>query len=142
MVGKIIERPAIITATLGGQGQGEVRAKSGAQAVLAGLASEEGFTPVELMDAALAGCLVLSFRIAARKRGWGARLRSIAVDVIHHKASEGASRVQGFDCCFTIDGDFSQTERADLIAEAHAICTVGNTLHAGAQMRDIEEIPQ
>jgi len=137
MVGKITERPASVTASLGGEGQGTVEAKSGAKAILAGLASEEGMTPVEMMDAALAGCLVLSFRIAARKRGWGARLNTVAVEVTHHKATEGASRVQSFSCRFEIDGDFSESERAELIAESHVLCTVGNTFHAGAEIGDI-----
>ena len=84
MVTHITTRPVTVAATLGGTGQGSVRAYSGATAALAGLASEPGFTPLELMDAALSGCLVLSVRIAARKHGWGDRLQK--VDVVVTKA--------------------------------------------------------
>jgi uncharacterized OsmC-like protein len=104
---------------------------------LAGLASEPGFTPLELLDAALSGCLVLSVRIAARKRGWGDRLRRVDVQVAHEKASEGPSRVAAFTCSFEIDGNFDADERAALIAEAHDICTVGNTFEHGAAIRDV-----
>ena len=136
MVGHITTRSVSVSATLGGSGQGSVAAHSGATAVLAGLASEAGFTPLELMDAALSGCLVLSVRIAARKRGWGDRLQHVDVVVSHEKEHEGPSRVAAFTCSFEITGDFSADERALLIADAHEICTVGNTFEHGAVIRD------
>jgi len=75
MVAQVKARPVSVSATLGGVGTGSVTAGAGATTELAGLAGDPGFTPVELMDAALAGCLVLSIRIAARKRGWGDRVK-------------------------------------------------------------------
>lgn len=137
MVSKVVERATTVGAALPGHGQGQVQARSGAEALLAGLASEPGFTPLELMDAALAGCLVLSVRIAVRKLGWDKRLNNVDVDVTHHKGPEARSRVAAFDCRFEIEGDFSEAERSQLIAEAHRICTVGNTLQAGAEIRDL-----
>ena len=136
MVAQITTRPVSVAATLGGNGQGQVVARSGAEAVLAGLASDSGFTPLEFLDAALSGCLVLSVRIAARKHGWGERLKRVDVVVSHEKAPDGPSRVAAFDCSFEIDGDFSVAERAQLIAEAHELCTVGNTFEHGAVVRD------
>ena len=136
MVTHITTRPVSVEAALGGTGAGTVTAHSGASAALAGLASDPGFTPLELMDAALSGCLVLSVRIAARKRGWGERLQHVDVIVSHEKAHEGPSRVAAYTCSFDIKGDFSAEERALLIADAHEICTVGNTLEHGAIIRD------
>lgn len=136
MVTHITTRPVSVSATLPGTGQGSVAAHSGASAALAGLASESGFTPLELMDAALSGCLVLSVRIAARKRGWGERLQHVDVVVSHEKAHEGPSRVAAFTCSFEITGDFSADERSLLTADAHEICTVGNTFEHGAIIRD------
>ena len=141
MVAHVTTRPVSVSATLGGAGPGSVRAQSGASAALAGLASEAGFTPLELLDAALSGCLVLSVRIAARKQGWGDRLKRVDVVVAHEKAHEGPSRVAGFDCRFDIAGDFSEAERQLLIKEAHAICTVGNTFEHGAVVRDLAPEP-
>lgn len=135
----IKQRPIGVSASLGGRGQGYVSAVTGSTALIAGLAAEPGFTPVELMDAALAGCLVLSVRIAARKHGWGERLERVDVRVDHRKAPDLPSRVESFGCAFEIVGDFSEAERQTLIAQAHEICTVGNTLARGAEITDMPE---
>ncbi|HTJ56586.1 MAG TPA: OsmC family protein [Devosiaceae bacterium] len=137
MTAHVTARPVSVSATLGGAGTGSVTAASGASAALAGLAADPGFTPLEFMDAALSGCLVLSVRIAARKHGWGERLLRVDVVVSHEKAPEAPSRVAAFNCSFEIIGDFSAEERALLIAEAHEICTVGNTFERGAVIRDV-----
>jgi uncharacterized OsmC-like protein len=134
----ITARPTTVGATITQLGQGSVRAQSGAGAKLANLATEEGFTPLEFMDAALAGCLVISVRMAARSKGWLDRLGAVNVEVTHEKAPDKPSRVAAFACAFTIDGDFSSAEREQLIAEAHRICTVGNTFEHGAIIRDVE----
>jgi uncharacterized OsmC-like protein len=133
----IVVRPTSVAATLDHAGHGSVQAKSGAAAKLANLASDEGFTPLEFMDAALAGCLVLSVRIAARKLGWLERLVAVDVDVTHEKAAELPSRVASFATSFVIHGDFSPAERAQLIGDAHALCTVGNTFEHGAIVHDV-----
>ncbi|GGA63212.1 OsmC family protein [Pelagibacterium lentulum] len=135
---KITTRSATVGAWLGGTGRGRITAHSGTSVDLAGLATDEGLTPLEFMDAALAGCLVLSVRIAARKFGWGNRLTEVAVDVTHTKAADEPSRVERFACSFAIEGDFTSEERQQLIDEAHAICTVGNTFERGAQIIDVE----
>ncbi|MGV8830600.1 MAG: OsmC family protein [Devosia sp.] len=133
----IVARPTTVSASLPASGQGAVSAHSGAGTKLANLASDEGFTPLEFLDAALSGCLVLSVRIAARKLGWLDRLGNVNVEVTHKKAQDQPSRIAAFDCAFQIDGDFSAAERETLIADAHDICTVGNTFAAGAIVRDI-----
>jgi len=140
MVAKVSTRPISVSASLGGTGQGRVTALSGADALLAGFSSDPGFTPLEFLDAALSGCLVLSVRIAARKHGWGDRLRHVDVLVRHEKAHDAPSRVAAFDCTFEIDGDFSAEERDTLIAEAHELCTVGNTFERGAVIRDVAAV--
>jgi uncharacterized OsmC-like protein len=134
----IVTRPTTVGATLDHAGHGSVQAKSGAAAKIANLASDEGFTPLEFMDAALAGCLVLSVRIAARKLGLLDRLVKVDVEVTHEKAHELPSRVASFATSFDIVGEFSAEERQALIAEAHLICTVGNTFEHGATVRDVE----
>jgi len=138
----IVKRSTVVGATLPGRGQGNVTARSGASLDIAGYASESGMTPVEMMDAALAGCLVLSVRIAARSFGWHDRLLSVKADVKHQKAPDAPSRVAAFDCAFEIEGDFTQDERDALIGEAHRLCTVGNTLEQGAVIRDVPRIPE
>lgn len=132
----IATRPTTVSAHLGKEGQGEVNARSGARMALAGMVRDEGMTPLELMDAALAGCLVLSARIAARKFGWQDRLEDVSVDVTHTKGDGAPSRIAEFACKFEITGDFTKEERQQLIAESHAVCTVGNTLERGASIVD------
>lgn len=139
---KIVTRPTTVGATLPGKGQGAVKARSGTGLEMAGGASESGMTPVEMMDAALAGCLVLSLRIAAKKRGWQDRIESVGVDVQHEKAPDSPSRVAQFRSAFNIEGDFNESEREALIADAHALCTVGNTLEHGAEIVDVAAIDE
>jgi len=138
----IVKRSNVVSAFLPGQGQGSVTARSSNASVdLANGVRESGMTPLELMDAALAGCLVLSARIAARSFGWHERLNSVTVDVRHEKAPDQPSRIAKFDCVFSIEGDFSEEERQKLIDEAHRICTVGNTLMSDVEIHDVAEIP-
>lgn len=134
----ITARPTTVDASLGPQGPGDIAARSGAVAKLANLAADEGFTPLEFMDAALSGCLVLSVRIAARKAGWQDRLEKVDAAVTHEKAKDEPSRVAKFLCKIDIAGDFTADEKAFLIAEAHRICTVGNTFEHGAVIEDVE----
>lgn len=134
----IVTRPTTVSAHLDKHGRGEVAAHSGSRLALAGLAKDEGMTPLELMDAALSGCLVLSVRIAARKQGWQDRLQGVSVEVTHEKGEGEPSRVAKFSCAFEIEGDLTAQERQQLIGEAHALCTVGHTLERGAEIIDIE----
>jgi len=137
----IVKRSSVVGASLPGKGLGKVTARSGASMELAGSARESGMTPLELMDAALAGCLALSVRIAARTFGWQDRLVSVNVEVRHEKAPDAPSRIAGFDCAFDIEGDFTAAEREALVAEAHRVCTVGNTLETRVEIRDVPAIP-
>ena len=130
-------RPTTVAATLPTAEQGFVLAKSGTGAQLANLAADAGFTPLEFLDAALSGCLVLSVRIAARRLGWLDRLGTVHVEVTHEKAHDLPSRVAAFACSYQIGGDFSPAEREQLIADSHQICTVGNTFAHGAVVRDL-----
>jgi uncharacterized OsmC-like protein len=132
----VVARPIGVASDFVTGGQGSIEARSGTAVKLANMASEEGLTPLELMDAALAGCLVLSVRIAARKSGLMDRLTNVHVEVKHAKAPEGPSRVASFTTAFRIDGDLTEDERTALIAEAHALCTVGNTFEHGAVIED------
>ncbi len=136
----IRQRPTGVLASLGPNGRREVAAASGARAPLAGSPSMEGFNPLELMDAALAGCLALSLRIAARTLGLSERLGAVAVEVRGTKAAETPSRIERQVCRFSLGGELSAEERAALIAEAHRICTIGNSLTRGIVIEDGEPL--
>lgn len=132
----IRQRPTGVAATVDVNGRGTVQAASGGGVVLAGSPSMEGLNPLELFDAALAGCLALSVRIAARTLGLSARLGPVTVEVRGTKAADAPSRIARQVCRFAIAGDLTADERARLIAEAHRICTIGNSLADGVEIED------
>lgn len=133
-------RPMGATANLDRNGHGGVVARSGASMTLAGSPSMEGFNPLELLDASLAGCLALSVRIAARNLGFNERLGAVSVEVIGAKASEPPSRIARQTCRFSIEGDFNDAERRSLVEEAHKVCTIGNSYHASIDIIDGEPL--
>ncbi len=133
-------RPMGATASLDRNGRGDVVARSGASLTLAGSPSMEGFNPLELLDASLAGCLALSVRIAARNLGLNERLGSVSVEVVGAKAAEPPSRIARQTCRFSIEGDFNDAERRSLIEEAHKVCTIGNSYQASIDVADGEPL--
>lgn len=133
-------RPMGATASLDRNGRGDVVARSGASLTLAGSPSMEGFNPLELLDASLAGCLALSVRIAARNLGFNDRLGSVQVEVIGAKAAEPPSRIASQTCRFAIEGDFTDAERQALIEEAHKVCTIGNSYATAIDIIDGEPL--
>lgn len=118
-------------------GAGNVHAVSGSDVSLAVTQTEPGFTPLELLDAAISGCLAISIRHAAKQHGWLDRLGDVSVTILHQKATDLPSRIIGFEASYDITGDFSAEERATLIEAAHNLCTVGNTLTSGARIVDV-----
>ena len=127
-------------ATIGADGAAVVTARSGATTRLAYSPSMDGFNPLELLDASLAGCLALSVRIAARNLGLSDRLGNVAVEVIGAKAAEPPSRIARQTCRYAIEGDFNDAERRSLIEEAHKVCTIGNSYHAAIDIIDGEPL--
>jgi uncharacterized OsmC-like protein len=131
------KRPVGVTATIDAAGRATVSAASGGEVTLAMSASMPGLSPVEMLDAALAGCLVISLKVAAAHAGLAARLGDVRVEVIGAKAEEGPSRIARQSCRIEIDGDLDAEEKARLIAGAHALCTVGHSLETGIEIVDV-----
>ncbi|WP_181699070.1 OsmC family protein [Chthonobacter albigriseus] len=138
---RIKQRPVGVTATATADGSGSIDARSGASAPLAVTPGRDGFTPLELLDAALAGCLAISARIAARRLGLDARLAEVRVEVRGQKADDPPSRIERQRSVFHLDGDLSEAERALLIREAHTLCTVGISLERGLTVEDAADFP-
>jgi len=129
-------RPVGATASIAADGHAVVAAASGGEVALAYRPSMAGLTPLEMLDAALAGCLAISLKVAATRAGLAERLGEVRVEVIGAKAEEGPSRVARQTCRFTFGGDLTAEERARLIADAHALCTVGHSFEAGIDIVD------
>ncbi|SMC82874.1 OsmC family protein [Rhizobium sp. RU36D] len=88
-----------------------------------------GFSPLDLIYASLASCLVISTKMAAVRQGVQDRLGDVRVQVTGEKAHEGPSRIERFDIVFDISGDLTSDEKQALMHAAEGeICTVSNTL--------------
>ncbi|BCP55141.1 ABC transporter ATP-binding protein [Kaistia sp. 32K] len=112
----------------------EVTSETGGRLSVVTRPSAEGFNPLDLMAASLSSCIVLSVQIAARGEGWLDQIDRVNVRVIPEKADEAPSRVARFVTTVTIDGPLDAAKKAQLIEAAETICTVSNTLRAGAEI--------
>ncbi|HTM78051.1 MAG TPA: OsmC family protein [Devosia sp.] len=120
-------------------GAGRLSAKSGGSAGLAVTDADAGLTPLELLDGALAGCLAISIRYAAKRAGLLEQAGAIAVTVEHDKAPDDVARVARFRVRYSFAGAIDAAGKAMLIAEGHRLCTVGKTLAQGAAIIDLPD---
>ncbi|CDX41259.1 OsmC family protein [Mesorhizobium plurifarium] len=90
--------------------------------------SAPGFSPLDLLYASLAACMVLSARIAATRLGVADRLGEVRADVSGEKAKDGPARIETFTIKLEIAGDLDAATKQRILAGAEDICTVSNTL--------------
>ena len=126
------------TAVIAPAGQAVVTSATGGEITLNRAATDPAFSPLDLLYAAIAGCLVVGIRDAARRTGVTDRLRSARVVVNGDKAPDGPQRVTRLRIKFEIDGDFDAATRAALIAEAEETCTVSNTIRTTPEFVTVE----
>jgi uncharacterized OsmC-like protein len=126
------------TAVIAPTGQAVVTSATGGDITLNRAATDPAFSPLDLLYAAVAGCLVVSLRDAARRTGVIGRLRSARAIVHGDKAPDGPPRVTRLRIKFEVDGDFDEATRAALIAEAEETCTVSNTIRAAPEFVTVD----
>jgi len=129
--GRIRTRETGALAEVGRLGAPLVTSVTGGAMPIATRPSEAGFSPLDLLFAALAGCLVVSARSAAGELGLLDRFEAATAHVRGQKAEEGPSRIEAFHVELSVAGDLDDAERSRIIARAEQLCTVSNTL-AGA----------
>ncbi|MCX5477610.1 OsmC family protein [Kaistia geumhonensis] len=134
MPGRIRTRETGALAEVGRLGAPRVTSVTGGAMPIATRPSEAGFSPLDLLFAALAGCLVVSARSAAGELGLLDRFETATARVNGEKAVEGPSRVEAFHVELTIAGDLDEGERARIAARAEELCTVSNTLHGAPRI--------
>ncbi len=122
------ERATGATAVVERVGHGRVTSATGATVELSAALSSPGYSPVDLMYAAVAGCLAISARIAASEMHVLDRFVSANVAVSGRKATPPERRVTHLDIRIELDGDFDAATRHALIERAEELCTVSNTL--------------
>ncbi|MEQ1954173.1 OsmC family protein [Mesorhizobium sp. CN2-181] len=126
---KHLARPTGATAVLSPRQSPLVSSATGGEITLSSHVSAPGFSPVDLLYGALAGCLVISARAAAAKLGVLDRLGDIEAKVTGRKAADGPSRIEAFSVEIEIGGDLDPvTKHAIAEAAEGEICTVSNTL--------------
>lgn len=110
-------------------GQTEVASATGGELTVSQHMIRPGFSPVDLLYAALASCIVISARQAAQKLGVLEQLGEVRANVTGDKATEGPNRVERFHVKVEIDGPLDvATKRRIAEAAEFELCTVGNTL--------------
>jgi uncharacterized OsmC-like protein len=116
-------------ATLPRGGRPEIVTDTGGMIGVATHPTEPGFSPLDLLYASLASCLVLSARIAASRLGLLDRLDQVRVHVTGAKAEDEPSRIERLEIVFEIEGDLDEAARRAIAEAAEGdICTVSNTL--------------
>lgn len=131
---KIKTRPVGAAATLGRTGRPQVTTETGGSLEIVTGASDPGFNPLDLLYSSLAGCLVLSARIAASRLGILNRFDEARAHVTGEKAGEEPSRVARFTAHMEIKGDFTELEKQEIAHMAEDICTVSNTLRGSPEI--------
>lgn len=132
---RVRTRPAGATASLPKAGRVSLVTETGGTLDVTTLASEPGFSPLDLIHASLAACLALSARIAASRLGVLDRLAHVRVHVTGDKAEEGPGRIARFRIRFEIEGDLDERARQAIVAAAEGdICTVSNTLRGAPEL--------
>ncbi len=118
-----------------GAGRYQVEAHAGGMAffidepvALGGLGS--GTNPYDLLDAALAACTTITFRLDAERKGWP--LDHVSVRVAHVRGTLAAR--DRFDREVMVEGALDAEQRARLLDIANR-CPVHLTLERGADVR-------
>lgn len=91
--------------------------------------SAAGFSPMELQASALAACVAMSVRIAARRAGQALQ-GPVEVTVTATKATDEPSRLGSFDVVVEIVENLPPGVSTALVAASEDICTISNTLRS------------
>lgn len=101
--------------------------------------TDRGFSPYQLLAAALGACTSMTMRMYARRKQLP--LEGISVDVTHDRmhaqdASTATRPIDVFRRKITLTGDLTDAQRAKLLEIADK-CPVHKTLHAGSQIETV-----
>lgn len=82
-----------------------------------GKGTDQGFSPEDLILAALASCKVNTVRFIARKKGW--EIRDVDAQLeLSVKRNPDRSLISNVQVALQIEGDLSDEQRAELLYEA------------------------
>ena len=84
---------------------------------ITGKGTDQGFSPEDLIVAALASCKVATVRFIARKKGWEVRDVDAQLE-LSVKRNADRSLVSTVQVAIQIEGDLTDEQRAELLREA------------------------
>jgi putative redox protein len=90
----------------------------------------QGFTPTELLCAALAACTTMTLRLYCRRKQWP--LKSVRTEVTQGPRPTDGGQAR-FERTIHLEGDLSEDQSARLLAVANR-CPVHATLEAGSKI--------
>lgn len=121
-------RPIGAKASLGRAGYPTILSATGGELEIVTGASQPGFNPLDLLLAALAACMSMSARVAARELGFAHGFEGIDVEVNGVKAQDTPSRFIAYTVHFNFHGSLTAQEQHTIAHRAEEICTVSNSL--------------
>lgn len=100
--------------------------------------NSKGLSPIELLEASLGLCIVISLQRMFERDDITVLDHEFSVEVSAKKALEGPSRVERCMVTVKFPEHFTAEYKKKLIISAERACTIGNTLKQGLTI-DIEE---
>lgn len=110
----------------------QYKVKNGDGAVW-GTEASASWTPVELLECSLAFCVAKSLNIVMERDGVEADAFVVAVRAA--KAAAGAPRLESFEIDVELPPLFEPGYKEKLLRHASQLCTIGNTLKRGSELR-------
>ena len=95
---------------------------------------DRGFSPRELIEAAVALCTSLTLEAVLKRDGKESVMESISIEVIASKEEGVKNRFTNFDVQVALPAEFDEAYVSKLLKVVARGCTVSNTISNGAKV--------
>lgn len=116
------------------QGKNELSNESGVQILGSKAPNQQGFSPRELLEGAVALCLSITLENVLERDGVDVNLDEIAVEVVASKAEGVTNRFTDFTVHVTFPSGIDAAYRKKLLTVIERGCTISNTLVGDVQI--------
>lgn len=120
------------------QGKSEISNEAGKQLVGSHAPNQEGLSPKELLEAAVALCVSISLQKILERDEIVVNLDTITIDVQASKEEGITNRFTHFDIFIKLPNTLTEDYKKKLLLIVERSCTIGNTITQGAQINTIE----
>lgn len=115
-------------------GQNEISNGAGFQVIGSKAPDQEGLSPKELLEAALALCVSISMEKLFERDGIEVDLSSVEITVKASKAEGVTNRFTHFETMVRMPTGLEETYKKKLLLTVERACTIGNTITNGAEI--------